>query len=127
MRRGLIAVLLLTSACRDEGADKHKQAMDAYAACLAKSAQPGDPCFEPVRALLQQVPKGSAAFAKASALAQTLTPRPPLPLPLAVEGPCRALAEALGTTPDAGRHALRVQLDACRKAHHDDGGHDERP
>ncbi len=128
-----VAVLLLASSCKDEGAATHKQAMDAYAACVAKTAQPGDPCFEGVRALLAQVPKGSASHAKAAALAETLKPRPLLPAPLAVDGPCRALAEALGTTPEADRPAALKALDACRKAQdrdaheHGDGGHDERP
>jgi hypothetical protein len=121
-RAAWAAALVVASSCKDEGVEQHRQAMDAYAACVAKSAQPGDPCFENVRALLTKVPDP-----KAQALAEKLKARPMLAAPLAVDGPCRALAEALGTTPEADRPAALKALAACRKAAHDDGGHDERP
>lgn len=117
MKRGVLAALLLAASCKDEGLEKHKQALDAYAKCLEKGARPGDACFTPVVALLDAVPKDSSAHAKAAALKETLTrvAPPPPRAPLAIDGPCAKLAQELGTTPEAQRAEKLKALDACRK------------
>ena len=116
MKRAL-AVLFLLASCKDEGVEKHRQALDAYAKCLEKGARPGDPCFAPVVTLLDAVPKRSSVHAKAAALKETLTRAAPPPprAPLATDGPCAKLAQELGTTPEAERPEKLKALDACRK------------
>lgn len=117
MKRLLAAACLLAS-CKDEGVETHRRALEKYAACVERGARPGDPCFTEVRALLDQIPKGSSAAPKAALLRQGLqaVEAPKVQAPLAIEGPCQQLAQELGTTPAEGRPAKLRALAACHQA-----------
>jgi hypothetical protein len=144
-----LTLLLLTASCKDEGVERHKQALEKYSACVIKAVPPNDPCFAEVLTILDTIPKSSSARPRADALRESLqTARQPrIRTPLAVQGgphlppevvtqlqQCQRLAEQLGATPEADRPARLRELDACRakaetlNSHHGhgddaDGGH----
>ena len=131
MRVGLcLWLLLLTASCKDEGVERHRQALDQYGACITQGATPADPCFDRVLTMLETVPKSSVAREKSNALRDgLLTARQPkIRTPLAIEGSarlpgdviaqlqqCQKLAEQLGTTPAAERGDKLRALEACRE------------
>ncbi len=122
-------LLLLLASCKDEGVERHKQALEKYSDCVSRGEAPNGPCFAEVLTLLKTVPSSSVARPKADALRDALlnAQQPKLRTPLAIQGgahlpsdviavlkQCQRLAEELGTSAEADRPAKMRELDACR-------------
>lgn len=124
-----LVLVMVTASCKDEGVERHRLALEKYTACVTMGAPVTHPCFAEVLALLNSVPKGSDARARADALRDALVSaqQPRIRTPLAVKGgpnlspevveqlaACQLLAQALGTATEAERPRKLLELDACR-------------
>jgi hypothetical protein len=140
VRAGLCAaLLLLTVSCKDEGVERHREALEKYTGCVTRGLAPSDPCFDEVLAIVEKIPKSSSARPRADALRESLLSarQPKIRTPLAVQGganlppevitqlqQCQRLAEQLGTTAEADRPAKLQEIEACRaKAEKLDNAH----
>lgn len=133
MRRGLLALALLSLACstRERRAQEQLEAARAHYQDLARQGKPpAGPEFSQVRAELLAIPPDTAAGREAAKLRESLAhaaqgiPVRPLasltpsnieePEVLEIERRCAALAVELGAAPTEAKPALQERIVACR-------------
>jgi hypothetical protein len=124
-------VLALAAACsRDAGLESYERAR-AQADALVVAGRPAtDPSYDEVLRLLESIPAGSRARARADGLRdRILAARRPAPRPLATgptsagddpalaakEAQCAALARALGLADAGQREEVAKRLAECRR------------
>ncbi|MBI3185356.1 MAG: hypothetical protein HYZ28_24725 [Myxococcales bacterium] len=143
MTRALLALLMLLSGCRDEGAQVFERARVRYEALLAEGRRLEDPAFDEVLAELRRVPEGSRASVEARRLEGAIERGRasrigrPLASAGAAGGPelaakreeCAKLAQALGQASGGQREDMVRRLAECRRQLHalEDAQHPSEP
>lgn len=126
---GLALMLVLPSACaRDAGLEIFERARARSDALVVAGTPAADPSYDEVLQLLESVPAGSRARARADGLrdrilaARRLAPRPLAtgatpddPALAAKEAQCAALARALGLSDAGQREDVARRLSECRR------------